>query len=114
MTSLKKHEKFVWTEIYQIHLEHIKTTTANATENTHFIPTLETRVKCDASKQGLGAALEQRYCEGWKTVAFLSRSLNSKEERYSINELELFGVIWAIEQFKYYLFGKKLHCLDRS
>ena len=50
--------------------------------------------------------LKQLDCEGWKTVAFASRFLNGKEERYSINELELLGVVWAIEYFKYYLFGK--------
>ena len=103
---LKKNEKFLWTEYHQTHFEHIKTVIANATENTHFNPTLETRIKCDASRQGLGAALEQLDCEGWKTVAFASRFLNSNEERYSINELELLGVVWAIEYFKHYLFGK--------
>ena len=66
------------------------------------------RIKCDASRQGLGAQLN---CEGWKTVAFASRFLNNNEERYSINELELFGVVWAIEQFKYYLFGNNFTVL---
>ena len=42
----------------------------------------------------------------WKTIAFASRFLNSNEERYSINELKLLGMVWAIEYFKYYLFGK--------
>ena len=103
---LKKNEKFIWNENHQLHFEHIKTVIANATENTHFNPTLETRIKCDASRQGLGAAREQLDCEGWKTIAFASRFLNSNEERYSVNELELLGVVWAIEYFKYYLFGK--------
>ena len=67
---------------------------------------METRVKCNASRKGLGAALEQLDSEGWKTVAFASRFLNSNEERYSINELELLGVVWAIEYYKNYLFGK--------
>ena len=98
---LEKNEKFIWTENHQTHFEHIETTIARATENTHFNPTLQTRVKCDASRQGLGAALEQLDCEGWKTVVFASRFLNSNEERYSINELELLGVNWAIEFFKY-------------
>ena len=67
---------------------------------------METRIKCDASRAGLGAALEQRSPTGWHTVAFASRFLNSNEERYSINELELLGVEWSVEYFKYYLFGK--------
>ena len=39
-------------------------------------------------------------------MAFASRFLNSNEERYNINERELLGMVWAIEFFKYYLFGK--------
>ena len=103
---LKKKEKLIWTENYQTHFEHLKTTIANATKSTHFNPTLETRVKRDASRPRLGAALEQLDREGWKTVAFASRFLKSNGERFSINELELLGVVWAIEYFKYYLFGK--------
>ena len=60
----KKNEKFNWTENYQIHFEHNKTAIANASENTHFTSTLETRVKCDASRQFLGAALQQLDYEG--------------------------------------------------
>ena len=51
-------------------------------------------------EQGLGAALEQRDCEGWKTVVFASRFPNSNEERYSNNELEILCVVCAIEYFK--------------
>ena len=67
---------------------------------------METRIKCDASKARLGAALEQRSPIGWHTVAFAFRFLNSNEERYSVNELELLGVVWSVENFKFYLFGK--------
>ena len=50
-------------------------------------------------------------CEGWKTVAFASRFLKKNEGRYSINELELVGVVWAVEYFKYYLFEKNFTVL---
>ena len=39
-------------------------------------------------------------------MAFASQFLNSVEDRYSINELELLGVVWSIENFKYYFYGK--------
>ena len=61
---------------------------------------------CDASTTGLGAALEQFSPEGWVAVAYASRFLNSLEEKYSVNEFELLGVVWAIENFQYYLYGK--------
>ena len=32
--------------------------------------------------------------------------MNSNEERYSINELELLVVVWSVEYFKYYFSGK--------
>ena len=67
---------------------------------------METRIKCDASRAGIEAALEQLSPAGWHTVAFRSRFLNSNEERYSINELELLGVVWSVDYFKYYLFDK--------
>ena len=54
----------------------------------------------------MGCALEQRTANGWHAVAFASRFLNSVEDRYSINELELLGVVWSVEHFKYYLYGK--------
>ena len=38
---LKKNLKFIWTEKHQTHFEHIETTIVNATENTHFNPTLK-------------------------------------------------------------------------
>ena len=44
-------------------------------------------------------------------MVFASRFLKNNEERYSINELELLGVVWAIKQFKYYLFGKNFTVL---
>ena len=46
-----------------------------------------------------------------RTVVFASRFLNSNEERYSINELELLSVVWVIDYFKYYLFGKEFTVL---
>ena len=67
---------------------------------------MKTRIKCDASRAGLEEALEQRSQTGWNNIAFASRFMNSNEERYSINELELLVVVWSVEYFKYYLFGK--------
>ena len=65
----------------------MKNKVANATEITHVNPHLETRIKCDASRSGLGAALEQRSQTSWHTVALASHFLKSNDERYSDNEL---------------------------
>ena len=103
---LTKNTKLIWTDEHEKQLTLIKEKIAETTENKHFNPDLEARIKCDASCKGLGCALEQRTPNGWHTVAFASRFLNSVENRYSINELELLGVVWSVEHFKYYLYGK--------
>ena len=61
---LKKNTKFVWNDELENHLQTIKNKVANATENTHYNPHLETRIKSNASRAGLGAALEHRSATG--------------------------------------------------
>ena len=104
---LRKSSKFIRTTEHENCFQEIKTRIANATANSHYNPQLETRVNCDASRSGLGAALEQLTVDGWKPIAFASRFLNSCEERYSVKELELLGVVWLTEYFKNYLYGKQ-------
>ena len=103
---LKKSNKFLWTETQNKHFNNIKEKVAANTENRNYNPILNVRVKCDASYLGLVAALEQSTSDGWKPIAFASRFLNSTEERYIVNELELLGIDWSIDYFKYYLYGK--------
>ena len=116
---LKKSSKFIWTAEHEncfIKIKnrianatansHYNPQLANATANSHYNPQLERRVKCDASRSGLGAALEELTVDSWKPIAFASRFLNSCEERYSTNELELLCAVWSTEYFKNYLYGK--------
>ena len=72
----------------------------------HFNPDIETRIKCDASQKRLGCAQEQQTPDGWHRVEFASCFLSYVGDSYNINELELLGVVWSIEHFKYYLYGK--------
>ena len=46
-----------------------------------------------------------------QSVAYVSQFLNAKEERYSINELELLGLVLPTKYFKYYLFGRTFNVL---
>ena len=61
---LRKSSKFIWTTEHENCFQEIKTPIANATAFSHYNPQLETRVKCDASRSGLGAALEQLTVDG--------------------------------------------------
>ena len=101
-TSKKKLE---WNDKHSTAFKNIKNAIQNIIEQKHFNINNETRVKCDASKEGLGACLEQKENNNWHPIAYASRFLNKNEQRYSINELELLAVVWSLEHFKYYLFG---------
>jgi transposase InsO family protein len=63
-------------------------------------------VTTDASQVALGAVLSQDAEGGDKPVAFASRKLTDAEGRYSAIERELLGIVWAIEQFRPYVFAK--------
>ena len=103
---VKKNTTFVWTDDHEEQFKLIKTKIAETTESKHFNHDLETRIKCDASRKGLGCALEQRTLTGWHIVAFASRFLNSVGDRYIINESELLAVVWSSQHFKHCLYGK--------
>ena len=52
---------------------------------------------CDASREGLGALLQQRTKIVWRAVHFATRILTSFAQKYSINALELLAVVWAVK-----------------
>ncbi|GKA42634.1 putative reverse transcriptase domain-containing protein [Tanacetum coccineum] len=60
-------------------------------------------IYCDASLQGLGAVLMQRE----KVIAYASRQLKHHEENYTIHDLELGAVVFALKIWRHYLYGTK-------
>ena len=100
---LQKDTKYVWTNHHQSKFQNILKCIRSLTENTNYDTKRKSRVKTDPSRLGLGAVLEQETWNRWETISYASRFLNKAEEKNSINEIELLGVVWALEQFKHYL-----------
>ena len=98
--------KFVRGECQQTAFSNILQLIANITKMYHYDQSRNSRVKCDASHSGLGAALEQEIEKDvWVPIAFASRFLNDQEKKYSTNELELLAIVWSCEHFRTYLLG---------
>ncbi|GJZ36427.1 putative reverse transcriptase domain-containing protein, partial [Tanacetum coccineum] len=58
-------------------------------------------VYCDASHKGLGAVLMQNE----KVIAYASRQLKIHEKNYTIHDLELGAVVFALKIWRHYLYG---------
>lgn len=64
-------------------------------------------LRTDASDNGLGAAVLQEHDGIFKPVCFAGKKLNSAEKRYSTIEKECYGIVWGINRFKEFLYGKE-------
>ena len=66
-------------------------------------------LRTDASNTGIGSALLQADPEDpsiLHPIAFASRKLNSAELNYATVEKECLALVWAIQKFQMYLYGK--------
>lgn len=61
----------------------------------------------DASDFAIGAVLSQGSIGKDRPIAYASRTLNKTEERYSTIEKELLAIVWALKEFRHYLYGRK-------
>ena len=86
----------------------IKNATAKISKVHYYDANRDTRVKCNASHNGLGATLEQQTDKGlWAPISFVSRYLNIQEKKYSTNNLKLLSVVGTNDGYKHYLLGKE-------
>lgn len=80
-------------------------------------------LRTDASDDGVGAVLMQEF-DGLKfPVAYASKKLLSAQRNYSVSEKESYAIVWAVQKFEPYLYGRKfqletdhqpLLCMQRS
>ena len=64
-------------------------------------------LQVDASNRGLGAILRQKDQEGEEhPIAYASRKLQPREQKLSTAGKEYLGIVWTVELFRYYLYGR--------
>jgi hypothetical protein len=69
-------------------------------------------IHTDGSGHGIGAVLYQTPKEGVKRpVAYASRSLTREERVYGSTKLECLAMIWAIETFRPYIYGRPFNII---
>ena len=105
-TILKKDADWTWNTEHEKAFVKFYDEMKGVVEVSHFKRNQEFRIICDASKQGLCAVLQQSQTIGeWRPICFSSWVLTNCESKYSINELELLAIVWAVEHFRNYVYG---------
>ena len=104
---LRKGVKWNWSCEQERAFHQSKQLLVSAKVLAHFDPQQESVVTCDASSYGLGAVLAQRGKDGKEhPVAFASRTLMKTERNYAQVEREALAVIFGLQRFRQYLFGR--------
>ena len=99
---LKQDREWQWLDQHQKAVEDLKRLVTQAPVLTFYDVNKEVTVSVDASPEGLGAVLLQDN----KPVAFASRSLTECEKRYTQIEKEMLAVVFGLEHFYYYVYGR--------
>ena len=98
----KKDTAYSWGPEHDRTFTEVKKAVSSLGVLRYFDPHAETVIETDASLKGLGAVLLQ---DG-QPVCFASKALTETEQRYSNIEREALGVIWGLERFRYFIYGK--------
>ncbi|XP_070207867.1 uncharacterized protein [Littorina saxatilis] len=106
---VKKNQpsKVKWSDTCQKSLECIQSVLSS--EPVVLLPDFQKAftVRTDASSTGIGAVLLQPNEEGeLRPILYASRKLLDRETRYSAIERECLAVVWAVDKFHRYVFGR--------
>ena len=105
----RKDVPWEWTDKEQAAFDELKKLLTTNTVMGYFDPLKQTELYVDASPVGLGAILSQTTPgDNDRTIlAYASRSLTDVETRYSQIEREALGIVYGVEHFRLYLFGRE-------
>ncbi|KAI8480674.1 hypothetical protein Bbelb_415670 [Branchiostoma belcheri] len=101
---IAKENEFEWTETHESILETLKKMVSAAPVLRYYDPEEELTLQTDASSTGLGAAITQ---DG-QPVAYASRALTDTETRYAQIEKEMLSVVFGLERFHQYTYGRQV------
>lgn len=97
-----QENEYNWTHEHDAAFIRVKEMATTAPLLRYYNPAEELTIQCDASEKGLGAALLQK----GQPVAFASRALTETESRYAQIEKELLAVVYALDKFEQYAYGR--------
>lgn len=108
----KENSPFQWNDEAEEAFMKIKSLLTSAPVLACFDPELDIQLEVDSCKFGTGAVLSVIIDENTiKPVCYYSCLFSPAEQRYSITELELNGLVKATSRFRPYIYGKKVRVI---
>ena len=98
----KKGREFQWGPEHSKAFADVKKEITSAKNLPFYDSAKPLTLQVDASLNGLGAALIQNN----GPIAFASKSLTEAESRYSNIEREMLGIVFGLERFHHYVYGR--------
>jgi hypothetical protein len=100
----KKDNEFIWGPEHDQAFTNVKTEITSVPNLQYYDSQKPLTLQVDASLQGIGAALIQD--KG--PVAFASKAMTDTEQRYSNIEREMLAIVFGLERFHHYVYGRKV------
>ena len=105
---LKRGTRWHWDKSRAEAFEAAKNALQDDTLLVHYDSNRQLVLACDASPYGLGAVLSHIMDDGQeRPIAYASRTLTAAEKNYSQLEMEALGVVFAVQKFHNYLYGRE-------
>lgn len=99
--------QFIWNEEQQHAFDKLKRYMTKESTLGYYNVSDRTQIIADASPVGLGAVLIQFKQNEPRIISYASRSLNRTEQKYAQTEKEALALVYAVERFHFYIFGRE-------
>ncbi len=104
----KKAVKFVWTQTCQRAFDLLKDRLMSSPVLTQFDESLPVILYTDSSNYAVGALLCQIQNGVERVIAYASRLMNPSEQNFTTSEKECLALIFALEKWREYCYGRKI------
>lgn len=106
-SKVRSCERISWTEDGEKAFSEAKAGLANAAMLTFPLPDAETSIAVDASDFAVAGILQQKQKDYWKPIAFFSKALQPREQKYSAFSRELLAIYLTLKHFQFFLQGRE-------
>ncbi|KAJ1396917.1 hypothetical protein SESBI_32176 [Sesbania bispinosa] len=111
---LKETRKFTWTTAHQAAFEKIKSVVTSTPVMSPPIAGKPLRVYLAITSRAINGLIAQEEKGEEKPVAYFSRTMKDAETRYSLQERQCLGLVYAAQKYRHYFQGHTIHVMSKS